>query len=158
MGLADHEALAVEAGVHVLAVTVFGVEQHVLVFLDHVDDVQLDAQLLGHPQGVVAFRLRPVLLANGVGVSLHAEAGEEIDPFHVDALFKDHLRGEQGIEPSGYEGDGLALCVHAAGVDGHPAIRVGKGIKIPPLATLKPDRRAGAGRGGFSSPAPALPT
>jgi len=41
--------------------------------------VQLDAELLRHPQRVIALGPGAVLLADGVGVSLHAKAGEKVD-------------------------------------------------------------------------------
>ena len=97
-GLADHEYLAIQAGVEIGAVTVLGIEQDVFVFIDDVDDVQLDAELLGHPQRVVAFGLGPVFFANCVGVALDAEAGKKINAFHGDALIQNDLSGQHGIE------------------------------------------------------------
>ena len=55
--LIDHEDLAVETGIQMRAVAVLGIEHDVLVFLGDVDDVELDAELFGDPQRVVAFRL-----------------------------------------------------------------------------------------------------
>lgn len=42
-------------------------------------------------------------------MSLHAEAGEEIDAFHMDALFLHDAHGQQRIQSAGYEGYGFAL-------------------------------------------------
>ena len=47
--LADHEDLAIEAGIEVGAITVPGIEHDVLVFIDNVDDMQPDVELLGDP-------------------------------------------------------------------------------------------------------------
>ena len=68
------------------AVTVLGVQHHILVFLDHFDDVQLDAELFRRPQRVVAFGSRGILFANRVRVALNAKTGVEIDAFDVNAL------------------------------------------------------------------------
>jgi hypothetical protein len=70
--------------------------------------VQADAQLLGHPQGVVALGLGAVLPPDGVCVPLDAEAGEKIDALDMDALLQHHLGGEHGIETTGDEGNGFA--------------------------------------------------
>src|SRR5690606_23178511 len=42
-----------KARVHVRAVTVFRIQHHVLVLFGDIDDVQLDTETLGHPQGIV---------------------------------------------------------------------------------------------------------
>ena len=55
--LIDHEDLAVEARVQMRAVAVLRIQHDVFVLLGDVDDVQLDAELLGRPQRVVALRL-----------------------------------------------------------------------------------------------------
>ena len=108
-GLVDHEDLAVQAGVQMGAVAVLGVEHHILVLLGDINDVQLDAQLLGHPEGVVALVLVLVFLADRVGVALHAEAGEEVHPFHVNALLLHHFYRQHGVQPAGHQRDGAAL-------------------------------------------------
>ena len=55
--LIDHEDLAVEARIQMRAVSVLRIQDDVFVLLGDVDDVQLDAELLGRPQRVVALRL-----------------------------------------------------------------------------------------------------
>ena len=47
--LAHHEDLAIEAGVHVGTVAVPGVEHDVLVLVDNIHDMQLDAELFRDP-------------------------------------------------------------------------------------------------------------
>src|SRR3989338_4273128 len=106
--LAQHEYLAVETGVEIGPVAVPGVDDDVLVLLDDLDDVQLDAELTGGPEGVVALGLVLVLAADGVGVTLDAEAGVEVDALDVDALVEDDARGQQRIQAAGDEGHGLA--------------------------------------------------
>ncbi len=110
--LVHHEDLAVQAGVHVRAVAVLRVQQHILVFFHDIDNVQLDPKLLGRPQGVVSLGFGLILLANGMGVSFHAKAGKKIDAFHMDPLFKDHLGGKHGIKTAGDQGDGFTLLGH----------------------------------------------
>ncbi|MBA1331652.1 hypothetical protein QQ73_11100 [Candidatus Endoriftia persephone str. Guaymas] len=83
-----------EARIGIGAVTVHWVEQHLLILLHDVDDMQLDAQLLRHPERIVALRLALVALADRMGVALDAESGEEVDPLHMDPLGLDHLSGE----------------------------------------------------------------
>ena len=109
---AHHETLAVQAGVEIGPVTVFGIDHHPLVGFGDIDDVQLDPQLFRHPERVVALRLVPIPFANGVSVPLHTEAGIEIDPFHVDALLHHHPGCQHGIQPAGDEGQRLALLCH----------------------------------------------
>jgi hypothetical protein len=106
--LAHHEALAVETRVQVRAVAVLRVDDDVLVLVDDVDDVQLDAELLGHPQCVVALGFELVLAADGVRVALDAEAGIEVDALDVDALLLEHARGEHGVETAGDERNGFS--------------------------------------------------
>jgi hypothetical protein len=60
--------------------------------------VQPDTELLGNPQRVVALGLVAVLFPDGVGVALHAEAREEVDALHVDALLHDDLCRQHGVE------------------------------------------------------------
>ena len=103
-----------------LAITVLGLKQHLLVLLHHIDDVQLDAQLLGHPKGIVALRIGAAALADGMGVALHAEAGEEVDAFHMNALLHDHFGGEHGVQPAGNEGNGFDLSGHGICSSGGP--------------------------------------
>ena len=132
--LAHHEALAVEAGIQIRAVAVLGVDDDVLVLLDHVDDVQLDAELFRDPECVVALGLELVLAADGVRVALDAEAGVEVDALDVDALFENHLGGEHGIETAGDERDRTSL---------HRDVRVSRrrGVRERP-------RRTDGGRNG----------
>ena len=97
-----------------LAVAVLRLQQHLLVLLHHIDDVQLDAQLLRHPQGVVALRLGAAALADGVGVTLHAEAGEKVDALHMHALLHDPpWRPSMESSPPGNEGNGFDLSGHS---------------------------------------------
>ncbi len=115
VSLAHHEDLAVQAGIQVRAIAVLRIDDHILVLLDDIDDMQLDVQLLGHPKCIVALRLVLVLLADGMGVPLDAEAGEEVDALDVYALLLHHLGGQQGIESSGDQGNGFAFHGKAAG-------------------------------------------
>ena len=111
-GLVYHEDLAIQAGIHIGTIAVFGLQQDILVFLHDIDDVQLDAQLLRGPQGIVALGLALVLFADGMGMSFHAKAGKKVDPFHVDPLVQHNLGGEHGIETARDQGDGFALLCH----------------------------------------------
>src|SRR5690606_30738672 len=106
--LAHHEALAVEARIEVRAVSLLGVDHDFLVVLDHVDDVQLDAELLRHPEGVVALRPGALVAPDRLGVPLDAEARVEVDAFHVHAVVLHHARGEHGVEAARDQGDALA--------------------------------------------------
>ena len=47
---------------HVLAIAMFRVQDDVLVFIDNVDDVQLDTELFSYPERVIAFLLVAVLV------------------------------------------------------------------------------------------------
>ena len=108
---ADHEGLAVETRVEVRAVAVLRVEDDPLVLLDHVDEVELDPELLRDPERVVpgvAAALPVRAPADRVGVPLDAEAGEEVDALDVDPLVEDGPRREHRVEPAGDEGDRLA--------------------------------------------------
>ena len=107
-GLVDHEDLAVQARIQVGTITVFWVGQDILVFLDDVDDMQFDTQLLGRPQGVVALGFLPVLLADRMGMPLHAEPGIEIDAFNMDALLENDPGGKHGVQPTGYQSDSFS--------------------------------------------------
>jgi len=89
---------------------VLRVDDDVFVFLDDVDDVQLDAELLRGPQRVVAFRHRALVMANSVSVSLHAEAGIEIDALDVNALFQDEPGGEHGVQSARNQRHGFFRC------------------------------------------------
>ncbi len=84
--LVHHENLAVQAGVQIGAVAVARVDDDILVFLDHVDDVQLDAELFGNPQRIVALGPAAIASANRMRVALDAKSGEEIDPLDFDSL------------------------------------------------------------------------
>ena len=63
-----------------------------------IDDVQLDAELLGRPQRVVALGFLVIRIADRVSVSLDAEACEEVQPFDVNAFFYYDFGGEHRIE------------------------------------------------------------
>ena len=108
MRFAHHEDLAVEAGVQVGAIAVFGIDYDVLVFLDDVDDMQLDAELFGDPQRVAALGTFAVALANRMRVPLDAKAGVKIDAFDVDSLLLNQPGGEQRIESAGDQRDCLS--------------------------------------------------
>ena len=69
-----HESLAVEAGVEVGAIAVFGVDDDTFVVFRDIYNMQLYPQLLGNPQGVVSFRLVTVFLTNSLSMSFDAEA------------------------------------------------------------------------------------
>jgi len=101
VGFFDHEDFAIKAGVHVRPVAVFRIDQHLFVLFNDVNDVQFHAELFGDPEGVVAFGFLFVLLADGVGVAFDAEAGEEVDAFHMDALIHNDLAGEHGVQSTG---------------------------------------------------------
>ncbi len=116
--LAHHEHLAVEAGVEVRAVAVTRVEDHVFVFFDDVNDMQLDTELLGNPERVVAFLPVAVFLTDGVGVPFDTETGEEIDALDVDALSLNDLGRQQRIEAAGDQCQCLALFSHGRSVRG----------------------------------------
>ena len=94
------------------AVAVLGVEHDVLVFLDDVDDMQLDPQRFSRPQGVVALGLVLVFFADRVGVALDAKAGKKIHALDMHTLLHHHLGGEKGIEAAGDQGQCFALLGH----------------------------------------------
>jgi hypothetical protein len=79
-----HEYLAIEAGVQIGAIAMLWVDHDVLVLINDVDNVQLDAELLGDPQRVVAFNPVTVVFADGVSMPFDAKAGKEIDAFDLD--------------------------------------------------------------------------
>ena len=110
--LADHEGLAVETGIEVGAIAVLGIEDDVLVFFDDIDDVELDSQLLGDPQSVVASRPGLGFVANCVGVPLDTETREEVEPFDVHALVENDLCRQHGVKASGNQGEGFSLSRH----------------------------------------------
>ena len=74
--------------------------------------MQLDAQLLRRPQGVVALGFVCVPIAYGVGVAFDAEAGIKIESLHVYSLIQDQARGQERIEPAGNQGHGFAGWCH----------------------------------------------
>ena len=137
-GLAHHEALAVQAGIEVGPVAVLGIDHHLLVFLDDLDDVQLDAQLLRHPQGVVALGARTVLAPDGMGMAFDAKAGVEIDSFHVNALIQDQAGGQHGIEAAGDQGHRFAWCGHGVESLGSPGTyRLGKARMLTKMRAVE---------------------
>lgn len=89
-----HENLAVETRVHVGTVAVFRVQQHILVFLDDINEVQWDTELFGHPQRVIAFGFGAFVLADRMGVAFDAETREKIYSFDVHTLVHHHPGGE----------------------------------------------------------------
>jgi Rieske Fe-S protein len=107
--LADHEDLAVETRVEVVPVAVLGVEHDVLVLLDDVDEVQVYTELVRRPQGVIPFRFVAFVVANGVGMSLDAEAGVKIDALDVYSLIEDHLGCQHRVQTAGDQCHRLAL-------------------------------------------------
>ncbi|WP_457669911.1 hypothetical protein, partial [Thiolapillus sp.] len=48
-----------------------------------------------------AFGFFLILFADGMGVPLHAETGEEIDALNIDALILQDFYGQQGIQSTG---------------------------------------------------------
>lgn len=105
-GLADHEHLAVEAGIEVGAIPMFGVEQHLFVFLDHIDDVQLDVELFRHPhpKGVVALGLAKLPGADGVRMAFDAETGKEQGhraPLAAGVVAQKHASVPAGLQALG---------------------------------------------------------
>jgi hypothetical protein len=79
-----HENLAIEARIQIGAIAMLRVDHDVLVFLDDIDNVQLDAELFCDPQRVVAFNPVTVVFADGVSMPFDAKAGKEIDAFDLD--------------------------------------------------------------------------
>ena len=67
------------------AIAMLRIDDHVLVLIDHVNDVQLDTHLFRRPQRIVALGFVLLAVANGVGMALDTKAGKEIDPLHMDA-------------------------------------------------------------------------
>jgi len=101
IGMSNHEAFAIQAGVEIRTVTMFGIDYDIFIFLYDIDDMQLDSQLLRYPQRVVAFRLGAVFMPDSMGMAFHAKPGKEIDTFYVDALIKNGFRGQHGIQTTG---------------------------------------------------------
>lgn len=104
-GFVHHESLAVEAGVEVGAIAVFGVDDDTFVVFRDIYNMQLYPQLLGNPQGVVSFRLVTVFLTNSLSMSFDAEAGKKVYAFDVDTLFLHNPNGQHGVEAAGYQGN-----------------------------------------------------
>jgi len=113
-GLADHETLAVQAGVQIGAVTVLRVDDDLLVFLDDLDHVEFDTQLFRHPQGIVALGAFAVLAADGVGMTLDAETGVEIDPLDMHPLVEYQTGRQHGVQATGNQGDCFSRFAHRA--------------------------------------------
>lgn len=80
---------------------------HTLVARDDVDDVQFGAEGLGHPQRIAA--ARPDLATDGVGVTLHAETGAEVETLDVDSLVGNQPGSEHRVQSPGDERYGFAL-------------------------------------------------
>ena len=72
----------------------FRIDHYIFVFLDYIDDMQLDAQLFGHPQGVIALYLVAVSLADRVGMPFDAKACIKIDTLDANSLILDQFRGQ----------------------------------------------------------------
>jgi hypothetical protein len=68
-------------------------------------NVQLDTQLLGNPQGVIAFRAATFAMANRMGMTFHAKACKEIDADDFYSLLLNQFRRQQRIEATGNQGD-----------------------------------------------------
>ena len=79
-------------------IAMLGVDDNILVLLDDIDDVELNAQLLGNPQRTVSLRLGLVLFTNRMGMAFDAEAGKKIDAFDMNALLLHDPRRQHGIE------------------------------------------------------------
>ena len=109
IGLTHHESLAIKAGVHVLAITMPGIEQYVLIILDDIHNMQLDTQLFRHPQGVVTLGLLAILFTNRVGVAFNAKTSEKINSFHMDTLLHDGAGGQHRIQAPGNKGHRFSL-------------------------------------------------
>ncbi len=77
------------------------IENDFLVLINHVDEVQLDAELLGDPKSVIALRPLAILAADGVGMTFDAETGEKVDALDVDTLLDHQPCGEHGVQPAG---------------------------------------------------------
>ena len=114
VGLVHHEDLAVQAGIQVRSIAVFRVDHDVLVLVYDVDDVQLDAELLGNPQRIIAFDPAAVTIAYGISVPFHAKASVKINSLDVDSLLLDQPGGEQRIKPAGDQRD---CFFHRTGID-----------------------------------------
>ena len=56
-----------------------------------------------------------MLITDGVGVALDAEASVEIDAFDVNALIENNARRQQRIETAGNEGNCFTLGRHGIG-------------------------------------------
>jgi hypothetical protein len=84
--------------------------------------MQLDTQLFGHPQGIIAFSPVTVLLSNGVGMAFHAKTGKKIDAFDMYALFHNNFGRKHGIQATGYQGNGTGLAVKLGSGNWHGAI------------------------------------
>ena len=76
----------------------FRVQDNILVLLDDVDDVELDSKFFRNPQRVVTLLLLLGFRADGVSVSLDAEAREEINAFDMDTLVHDDLGGQHRVK------------------------------------------------------------
>ena len=73
-----HENLAIEARIHIGTIAMFGVEQHILVLFNHIDNMQFDTELLGDPQRVITFLFIFIVIANSMSMAFHTEAGKEV--------------------------------------------------------------------------------
>ena len=94
MRFLHHKNLAVETGVQVCTVAVFGVDNDILVFINDINNMKLNAQLLGHPQSVITLGFSLVLLTYGVCMAFNTKPGKEIDAFNMNALFQHNFGGQ----------------------------------------------------------------
>ena len=111
-GPAHHETLAVETRIEVGSVSVFRIEHDLLVRLDYINDVELDTNLFGSPQCVVALLFLAVLVSDRVGVPFHTESSEEIQSFNMDALLKHDTGRQHGIKAAGNQGNCFSFGIH----------------------------------------------
>ena len=97
MRLFDHEDFAIKARVHIRAIAVFRIQNHIFISFDNIDNMQLNTKLFRNPQRIIAFDFIAPLLTNGMGMPFHTKAGIKVNAFDVYALFHNGFSRQHGI-------------------------------------------------------------
>lgn len=70
------------------------VDNDIFIFFDNINNVEFDAQLLCHPQGVIALLFFLILLADSVGMSFYTKTCKEVNALNMHALLLYDLSGK----------------------------------------------------------------
>jgi hypothetical protein len=74
MCLLNHKNFAIKAGVQVSAIAVFWIDDDTFIFFNDINNVEFNAELLGHPQCIIALNFIFTFLANGMHISFDVNA------------------------------------------------------------------------------------